>query len=309
MQSFYEHIIDDVLGKKIPKSNASSVFHFTSVPALYSMIKTHSLRLTNSMYLNDRNEFADFLHSMCDTVRNLIDTEKDEQTKNNYKILLEEYKKALEKNEQKRTDYYYHASYFIFSASEYDNSIPMWNYYSQNSGICIEFDLNLLRNFFEYCIKDCGESIFIDYKCIYEKQEKHNILKTYIIERINEIQPQFWKSALKYSYAFKDKIFKYERETRFVIRLDKKYFEEQCDFDKEEKQITKRLSLGFYNANDTIRPVIKLRGNKQLPIKRIIISPFNETETLYSGLKRFLDFHGYSNVIVDTVETSMRKDF
>ena len=105
------------------------------------------------------------------------------------------------------------------------------------------------------------------------------------------MEPKFWKSALKYSYAFKDEIFKYEKESRFVIRLDKKYFEEKCDFDKEEKQISDGLSLGFYNTQETIRPVIKLRGKQRLPIKRIIISPFNEAETLYSGLKRFLDLN------------------
>jgi hypothetical protein len=162
--------------------------------------------------------------------------------------------------------------------------------------VCIEFDAKELDKLFENAITNAGSSKKDTYSCIYDENEKNEILKKCIDVYKTDFKPQdlgkskFWNAMLDYSYMFKDEIFKYENEIRFVIRLDSKYVD---DSKQGNELVNEYLKIGFYNTSDTIRPCIFVKAKDKLPIKKIFISPFNRNETVYNGLQRFLKFHGY----------------
>lgn len=133
-----------------------SLYHYTNIDSLLGMLSKYSatnpfltLWATHCMFTNDKSEFrygAYFLNKIIKDIESLLKIPTKEQIQdviNHPKII--EFQKQLFKNYE-TTKY---SAPFISSFSKAKNSLPMWIVYSQNgSGICIEFDKQLLREYF-----------------------------------------------------------------------------------------------------------------------------------------------------------------
>jgi uncharacterized protein (UPF0335 family) len=100
--------------------NYNVTYHFTSISALKDIVENKTLRLTNSQYLNDRNEFVDYLHSQKILLQNL----KEEFYNEFYIEIEEKYEEEIIAH-TKFKNIYQHASYFIFSTSSSEKAVPM----------------------------------------------------------------------------------------------------------------------------------------------------------------------------------------
>lgn len=265
-----------------------SIYHYTSIDALYRIIKDNELSLTNSMYLNDRLEFKEFLIYLCSVMK---DVNEDQIFDERISLLKHEIEKF---NSNTRSEYS-HLSYYILSTCSKVGTLPMWNYYSKGEGVCIEFDENELSSFFESVTNKSEKIKYYNYNCIYYEDDKIKFLKS-AINRVKNIVKNYpldgnvtlWNNLLKYSYSFKNPIFDYENERRFVFEVDSKYL--------VNGNIEENLNIGFYSHKDTIKPCLKISG--KLPIKAIHLSPMNNNETAVNGIKIFLKLNGYENVTV-----------
>ena len=199
---------------------------------------------------------------------------------------------------------------YVFSTSLDPDSINMWCYYSQSSeGFCLELDAKELEKMFG-CFCE-GKFDYFSGKVIYDDETKKVGIEKSIQEivesannkeqiLVNENEPY---SCLKYFYSMsKQKGNTGEAEYRYTINTKdqnsvkgKEYSLEQnnCEFSYEFKR-------GLFV------PTLKIKFEKKLPIKRIIVGPKNKNVTAINSLKNFLKNNGYENVQVEPSELSVR---
>lgn len=103
-------------------------------------------------------------------------------------------------------------------------------------------------------------------------------------------------------HIFKDEMFSYESEIRYVISA----MHNDKVLKKEKKGVYKKIESYFYASSNTIRPCIQFNFEEKLPIKKIIVSPFNSNETVINGIKEFLEYSDYGEVIVELMKTNAR---
>ena len=282
------------------------------------------------MYQNDKFESVDYYSTLLEIVKEIAVKNKEIELAMYYYEVLEKLVEGRFINKEKKSyadidipDYAYNdAGYFVFSTCLEKNYIPMWNYYSENSGVCVEFDEKELYNFFKKATDCCKEDkmLFELYNCIYDEKEKKKLLETCINIVKNEMirysvkkeeksmyiyVAKFLGSMLKYAYMFKDKGFKYENERRFVFKMDSNLvYEDYCDI-KEDKdkpdsekntRFPNNIKKDFLCINNTIKPILKIGSKDRIPISDVIISPLNTSETTVRGVKRLLDYYGHINI-------------
>ncbi|MDD7987056.1 DUF2971 domain-containing protein [Lentisphaera marina] len=104
------------------------VFHYTSIEALHSIIKTQKIRLSSTMYLNDNLEFA------------LVEELLQEEKLKSYNV---EYNKERVDFLNKILDDFKEREAFVCSFSKHSDMLSQWRGYGDNSqGVCIGFKVN-----------------------------------------------------------------------------------------------------------------------------------------------------------------------
>lgn len=286
--------------------SGDKIYHYTSIEAFYSIVTKNSLRLTNSMYMNDRDEFSVYLENFLEICKELqlegkINKEIIEEVILTFEFNL---------NDHSLQNPYKHASYFIFSTSINNNQIPMWNNYSESTGICIEFDRLKLCELFNDCIGNLENTYLDNYKCIYNYKDKKelvlevmNIFMLKFYRDKNEGIREFWNFMTKYGYMFKNEQFQYEDEYRYLLSLNSAY----VDGINSELH-NSEIAIDYYVTQNTIRPCIFINPEKKLPITKIFVSPLSKNETVLSGVTRFLISNGY-DIEVEHKTFSYRKDY
>ena len=301
----------------------NSLFHFTSVNALHSIIENQSLRLTNSTFMNDKNEYLDSLMTVVKAAREMKNDERYQEDKD-ILIDMESYYIMMIEDYQSRLEDVGHSVFYILSTSMDFNSVPMWNYYSDGSGICIEFDKTTLNSLISEKINMCNKKNVFEnnhasyFKCLYDESIKIELIKKIIDISLPEINRDYDKNKQnkkhglyvyfanairEYSYIFKNSIYKYENEHRAVVEfiVDDNIINE---LDK-----SKHINKHFYTVRDTIRPCITICFNQKLPIKSVYIAPTNTSETVVRGIKLLLKHYGYQDINVDKVKMSIRNNY
>lgn len=273
------------------------VYHFTTIDALISMVEKKTLRLTNSMYMNDRDEFKHFLKYWNKAINYL---DKDNMYDKDSVDILKQMQ-VNEFNVPDGSNEYRHASYFIFSTCLNLELIPMWNHYSDKTGICIEFDTRELTKLFDDSMKSAGKSWFYKSLCMYDENMKNSFIENFIKDKMSTVNGDALNKSislrneiLKYSYLFKGEQFSYEQENRYIVCLDSDYVDGKKDCSSKKGYVTDLLEVGFYNTPHTIRPCLKIATKNKLPILKIYVSPLADNETVIPGIKRFMNFNGYS---------------
>ena len=157
------------------------IYHYTSLNALYEIIKTKSLLLPTLHGMNDPLEGGykpDKFISDLDF--DMYPQKVNENTKQFFKllfILLKNNKKQFIKNCKNKT-----AAYSLSFSTKEDN-ISHWERYGNNmKGVCIAFDLDEL----ELLNPPLGYEIYLR-KIIYKDEDRRKYIRASIVNLYNEI--------------------------------------------------------------------------------------------------------------------------
>ncbi|EMY71674.1 DUF2971 domain-containing protein [Leptospira vanthielii] len=303
---------------KIP----SQIYHYTSLQAIYSILKQKTIRLTNCEFLNDNSEII-YIRKI---ISELLDTDKEinnfHSDSNFPQIFKDSVLKTFDEHIEKLTP-----NIFLLSLTESNHSLSMWSGYSDYDGYRITFDFEKIVNE----IVSSGNNTFISEKnervklknftyagkVIYSKKTQTDYLKNILlifatviydlgnVKFDSQKATDFNKESISdifgkifaFAYICKDDCFEYENEHRIAITFDHK----SSDRLLVEKFRLARGSLIPYIELDFTDPKHKL-----LPIEEIQIGPKINIDIAEKGLNPFLESSGYKKIIVTKSKIPLR---
>ena len=270
--------------------NNSTIFHYTNLDAFKSIIEKGEIWFTRIDCLNDFSEYIYYREILKKSREEFI---LERGIKHQYDLTF--INRYVDNVLIKIRDDYYKKT-FTFSLSNNGDSIPMWNYYSEKSGIAIGFDKMLLfielgkRIAQRFTLLQCD----IEYNVVKQidiiKSKFDEILKTAndpelfhdkdISKTVNKAKIVLGDMWID-SYIFKEKSFEYENEYR--IALFKLGINNDNNNISEEPQ--------YIVTGHNIKPIIKIKvaENWNDIITNIVISPYNESKNIVENVHDFLN--------------------
>ncbi len=283
-----------------PQDNLpASVFHYTSINALRSILENKSFWISNAEFLNDSQEInytKKLINSLADKFvdpwffKDTVDSIVNEMVPDKIHNL------------------------FLLSLTKNRDSLALWSSYSNFDGYNIEFSLTeILKYFNNYVITltdktivNPDDKLIMTYGNVIYSEEKQkqfimNILNmvnqyyfvdpknSYFSEYQDYLYNQFFESIAaslaRASIFFKPVIFEQEEEFRiaFIIK--------SSDF---RKNVTK-----YRTSNGSFIPYIEISNpNCTLPLKSVRIGPKNYCDIAKQGVELFLESLNYKDVSV-----------
>lgn len=259
------------------------IYHFTGSEALRSIILNQTFWITKSDYLNDSTEQLVIKPILQKFFKQHISMSKE-----------------VQKYISEQLEYYLNEyNYYILSCSKVDDSLPLWNYYSENEGYSIGIDrAEFLYMFSEYFKEIDPEVSVINTEVKYidlEDEDASKEIKEILLPfkffsdddlvKKRSIIDDLIKVLANQSFSIKHKAYSAEEEERIVVIC------------KKESPIT--FSEEFRVLNGSFIPYIVFnKGNTRgltLPIKKVKINPyptmdFAQKSVLYLLKKRYKDF-------------------
>lgn len=271
-------------------TSKKSIYHYTSIEALKSILEKKTLWLSDISFMNDESEIKYTFDLVCE----YLDSVKkyDGEFKDFIKKGLNNIKNGY--NNEMRYNYY------VISFSLNPDSLPIWVYYTKNSnsaGFNIEFDkrdiTSLIKN--HSMMHGCLSGLVI-YNKTKQKAAIRNILNKYFNMYKESPEEEAWNAPKKASIlsAFSDLLllslflkssyFKNEEEFRIVIPVlqikDNQY-----------------IDLNFRISNGMLIPYVEVSFKEnQDVVKGITISPTLKSNLVEKGLKDFVIAQKYKNL-------------
>ncbi|WIV20239.1 DUF2971 domain-containing protein [Paenibacillus polygoni] len=245
------------------------IYHYTGAEALKSIVLNQSFWITKSDYLNDTSEQI----MIMDLLKGFFKEQK--MDKNVQKYIMDQLSKYL--NEY---------NHYILSFSKTDDSLPLWNYYSENEGYSIGIDkeefIEQLRKYFKEI--DCNSRVIIT-EVMYsnevgdEKAVRDELLPFihFNSDDINTKKDRFDQLALKLanmSYSIKHSAYSSEMEERIVIICEKNSEISKC----EEFRVLRGSFIPYIIFNKDKRKDI------EIPIKKVKLSPYHTMDVTEKSL-------------------------
>lgn len=313
---------------------AEIIYHYTSLRALYDIIKTKSLLLTSLNSMNDPSEGSYSPENfICDLDLNTFNF--PEKTTNDTKNFINLLKQTVEKN---KTTFIKCCNFptepYVFSFSTKKDNLSHWERYADDmKGVCISFDIKE--------IEELNPPLFNDFKIrrvLYKDDERRfEIFKT-IIEFYNELirhipeeqKDNILQLCLKNCcsnlagiykwliYFIKNEYWNDEEELRLLY--DEESWKDTIKFIREMKdnstvdllEIYKETHkrLGYkseFNMFSTIRPCRRLLlknnwSNKLIP--EIMIGA--KSAQNINDLQLFLNANGLKNTVISESKIKIR---
>jgi len=271
-----------------------TIYHYTSIESLKSIISNKSFWISNCHFLNDSQEMLytiKLVKEICDKKFNNPSIQE----------LVENY---IEEATSIR-------NLFVLSTSLNSDNPTLWYNYAPNDGYNIGFNL---KNIVELIIDNIKHKfgitenitgiqpqisgVILYDKVNYEKDSQEKIIEQVfrhyeeLLCKTNNLQEKYAYKILTIhnllicSAFFKDKYFLSEDEFRIVVNI-------HSGIDN---------AIKFRTSDGSIIPYIELGLRKgvshNLPISEILIGPKNNSEIAKKGLEVFLDYmkYGYVNV-------------
>lgn len=250
-----------------------SLFHYTDVGAVKSIIKDEKLWFTDFRFLNDSQE----LHEGFRVLNNIL-KHPNHGSLNNlpYKEKVLKYVKAtLFSDETYRKDL---ESVFIFSLSNTNNLLSQWRAYGSYS---IEFETKLL----EERTGTIAPCIYVDekndkFKCAEEKI--YQVLKIIGDKINNEDDPRLYDELIKIVFElakFKHNDFYEENEFRIISQAGSQYIGSKMKYCSKKK---------FRVKGSMLVPYIEVPISIDC-IKSIMVGPVQNQELAYTSLLEFVN--------------------
>lgn len=245
-----------------------SLYHYTDVQAVQSILENRKIWLTGIKFLNDSQE----LFNGLEIIENQIDSSSDREL-----LDLQYLNKAREYLEKSFKNLAHFGPelepVFVFSLSSNEDTLSQWRAYGSYA---IEFDETALQSKLSPLVK----------RCIYDDENKITEAKKYIKSALINIHNQIVKNKGSLSCCgdivtqlfvdasvFKDKGFDEEGEARvFISASDIPYPE----------------GVSYRPKNDILIPYIEL----DIPIKcikSICVGPMENQKQAYSSMKAFVE--------------------
>ena len=279
-----------------------TLYHYTSLESLKSIVENRTLRLGDYKYLNDVSEF-EFSLKNFNSVFAEFDEEKItpiKQALNNLNNGIDFNYKIVGCNEQGQTiarlaqDTDTH--FYIFSMTENEDNLSMWKMYGEN-GVCIKLNKKTLDTFFgEFQAQYVPFGILnIPYGKV--NYDTGNEFERKVVAEIIEKQiydTNMYDILYRMCMLRKDITFSYENEYRLGI----KFFDKLLDKNRNLKKV-------FCIKNGTLIPQLEFQN---FPVAELIesvsISPYNKSDRAVLGLKTFLK--AYLNRDIDVAPSQIK---
>ena len=296
----YSEKISEQLQELIGSTAKTSIYHYTSVNGLKSILENKTLWLSEISFMNDESEIKYTFNLVCyylDSVKK-YSTEFKNSIKKWLDILVNTYSKEVK------------YGYYVMSFSLNSDSLPIWTYYTKNpnsAGFNVEFDkdniIEVVKNHSMMfgCIhglvlynktrqKKAIKKVLDKYYEIYLKSPDEEALNApknaSILEAVNDL--------LLLSLFFKSSYFKNEEEYRIVIRT----------LQFKEKQF---ININFRISNGILTPFLEVSfKDKPEIIKGVTISPTQKSPLVERGLSDFLIAKKYKDVNISKSKIPLR---
>ena len=278
------------------KLKKDKIYHYTNCEALINIIKKNELWLTDRDFMNDTmdRKYVDKLikKSISEILNEKKYTQEDKRRFKNSII-----------DKLISVPYEQHVKQYVFSLSNEKDLIHQWAHYGKNDGYCIEFSKSRLSKYFYEANKD---QKIIEGNVIYERDYRN--IKKYLLNLFEEV-PKLTnqKTSIKEEKNIYDNLsIKYK-----LYALVKQY----GNYSEREFRFIVQSSINpeYRGKNGIVTPyiIVSIKKNEKenlpLPIKKIIIGPYNNDKIAKIGLKRFLFEKGYKKVIIEESEMKFRK--
>ena len=299
----------DNLLKKIPKikkildnDKNSTIYHYTKPEKLLNILKSASIRFSNALYLNDKDEIAysyKLIVKLIDETPNL-ETDVFEKIKNHF---ISKYKHIIDGEIDSKIE----LEYFTTSFSSENDNLTLWNNYSKGksyTGYNIGFNKDLL-------ITDMIEKEFhpIYGSVIYDTKKQAKIL-TSIFKKWNTQIKNLSKTRKNYEVHLFDLIF----ELIDILSIVSLFFKNpQFNNEKEYRiVIVNHSQLGhlpeptkIIEKNGLFVPYVEYKFPKRA-LKSINIGPTMNENIFYTSTNRMLLNFGYDKVEVNWSKIPLR---
>jgi len=303
---------NEKLGKKFPTTK--TIYHYTSLSGLISIIESQSIYCTNINYLNDKKEFKYGV--------SIIEKVIDKLLKENFEIpVLEMVNKHIGR-------IYKHERY-VTCFSKQGDLLSQWRAYAnQGRGVSIGFDFINFSDSIDQFVH--GRHIEYDENTqLQVVEELIRIIATFFKERkeiiewadfgyewlVNTVIVDFLQDIIA---SYKSYTFREEEEYRFEYTIDGnmiKKGDEEIHFRssdtliipylileaKYRKYLNEREKVGYEDYEEESTFIID-----KLPINEIIIGPSFEFDSIKNALEELLLKHNYKNINIKKSEIPYR---
>jgi len=242
-----------------------SIFHYTNVSAVYSILLNRSIWLTDLRFLNDSRELHDGIAVLSKILKK---PQLGLFANHNYKKNSINY---LRNSISDRTIYGLDDNpIFIFSFSRVENLLSQWRAYG---GYAIEFDDKLL-----------SQELSGLKQCVYDQKQKICSAKTAVTRALDKISQEMGRNdgwlgfdsfdslgeLIELAATFKDEGFLEEQEFRIVIQTS-----------------TDDDSIKYSPKNNKLIPYLEKNISLNC-IKAIHIGPMADQELAYTAMSSFV---------------------
>ena len=298
----------DNLLKKIPKINkildndkSSTIYHYTKPEKLLNILKSASIRFSNALYLNDKDEIAysyKLIVKLIDETPNL-ETDVFEKIKNHF---ISKYKHIIDGEIDSKIE----LEYFTTSFSSENDNLTLWNNYSKGksyTGYNIGFNKDLL-------IKDMIEKEFhpIYGSVIYDTKKQAKIL-TSIFKKWNTQIKNLSNTRKNYEVHLFDLIF----ELIDILSIVSLFFKNPQFNNEKEYRIVLVNGVDIKSAKQTkiieknglFIPYIEYNFSHNT-VSNVNIGPTLDERIFYASTNRMLMNYGYENIDVRKSKIPLR---
>ncbi|MCP8687756.1 DUF2971 domain-containing protein [Marinobacterium sedimentorum] len=272
----------------------TTLWHYTTTDSFFEILKTNSIFLSDSDYLNDPNEGLKLCEDLLAIGENLKNKSFSKLVKSyvDNRILL-----SLGKTIGDRTTSGIHNCY-LASFSATSTSLDQWRLYGDDArGVCIGFEGKALIE--RLCDRNKLHLHKIRYKTIDRNKIVQRIYDMYsdfigktdvfcsndkspaCFEALNFIKSQFLNFISDIRYSIKHKAYKNEDEWRVRLRNG-------ADFVQEDMQ--------YLSKRNAVTEVYKLSGKSyhdhKLPIRKIVCGPLHNEHLTKRFVASLEDVYG-----------------
>lgn len=272
------------------------LYHYTGAHALKNIIHTNSFWITKSEYLNDSTEQVVIMKLLKHFYKSNSKMSREIQ-----EFIME----ALEK-------YLHDYNYYILSFSESDDSLPLWNYYSENDGYNIGMEQEEVLALLEQYFKGFDEenqviNTLVEYVDEgYTNEKLSNIINELLLpfihftvedlniqSKVSKLQEVILELA-NMSFSIKNSAYSSEKEERIVI------------ITKKDSELTKHEEFRVFKGAFIPYIVFNKEDNPEynIPIKKIKISPYQTLDVTKNSILYMLNHGRYKEIKVDDITIS-----
>lgn len=272
-------------------SYKDSLYHFSDLPALQSIIEKRALWLTRCDFLNDTEEIR--------YIYNIIQISKEDITDAKFKTFIEECLVELnsyfeEKNTDNNISFAIRAcisSIYILSTSTKNDNLSLWHYYSGGTGCSMKINIEELQRQFESNNPSIGSKnaqIFmrkINYGYNFPHSKLFDTLKAIYENGTLNSEHKKLVACIHIIYEgifTKNQNMSQEEEFRVAIIVG-----------NEPEYSSSRLIPKFRVSKNTFIPYLEIKVNPQTLINEICIAPLNKTDIAKKGLYEFLKSNNF----------------